>query len=180
MPAPHRPRRTAISHTNRNFVLAYVFLVALPILGLLGILRSGRHLTAPFSVDGVWKIEAAANRVPAPTCNNFLFAVANAPLSISQSGKELVVSLNGGSLNGGSKTAAGTLEGKTITASFASGGNSAPPDCGAQPWMLTATLDPQTEPRTLSGKISVAGCASCVPLEFRATKQPRVAGGGAH
>jgi hypothetical protein len=167
--------RTAISHSNRNFVLAYVFLVALPILGLLGILRSGRHLTAPFSVDGTWKIEAAANRVPAPTCSNFLSAVSNAPLSISQSGEQLVVGLNGGS-----KTAAGVLEGKTIRASFSAAENSGQADCAGQPWTLTATLNPQTEPKTLRGKLSVAGCASCVPLEFRAVRQPRTVSGGAH
>ncbi len=166
---------TAISHTNRNFLLAYIFLVALPVLGLVGILRSGRRLSAPSSVDGTWKIEAAANRVPAPTCSSFLSVVANSPLSISQSGKQLVVVLDGGS-----KSADGVLEGKTINASFAAADNSAQPDCNAQPWTLTATLDPQTEPRTLSGKFSVAGCASCVPLEFRAVKQARTASGGAH
>jgi hypothetical protein len=167
----------------------YVFLVVLPVLGLLGILRSGRHLTAPFSVDGTWKIEAAANRPSGTACSNFLSAVANAPLAISQSGKEVIVTVGP---NGGSKTpvgapqaagvieGAGVLEGKTITASFPAAENSTQADCSAQPWTLTATLDPQVEPRTLSGTLSAANCATCAPFEFHAVRQPRATGAGSH
>ena len=36
-----------MAHSNRNFAVAYLFLVALPVLGLVGVLRSGRSLTAP-------------------------------------------------------------------------------------------------------------------------------------
>ena len=36
-----------MTHSKRNFVLAYAFLVALPILGLAGILKFERHLTVP-------------------------------------------------------------------------------------------------------------------------------------
>jgi len=162
--------RNAISHTNRNFVLAYVFLVALPILGLVGILKRGRSLSAPFSVDGAWKIEPG--NLPASACGNFLTSVSNAPLSISQSGQSLVVTLSGGT-----KTTAGTLEGKTIKAQFT--GASDTGQCGDGALTLAATLDPIAEPRTLSGTLSVEGCASssCAPMEFRAVRQPRSAGG---
>src|SRR5712671_4676256 len=101
--------RNAISHTNRNFVIAYVFLVVLPVLGLVAVLKSGRGLTAPFSVDGAWKIESGAGLLSASPCGNFLSSVSKAPISISQSGKSLVVTLSGGT-----KTTMGTLEGKTI------------------------------------------------------------------
>lgn len=171
----------AIAHTNRNFVLAYVFLVALPVLGLVGILKRGRSLSAPFSVDGIWKIESG--NLPASTCGNFLTAVSNSPLSISQSGKSLLVTLVV-TLSGGTKTGSGTLEGKTIKAQFAGASftgteKSGTAECGDGALNLTATLDPAAEPRTLSGTLSVEGCASssCAPMEFRAVRQPRSAGG---
>jgi len=160
---------TAISHTNRNFVIAYIFLVALPLLGLVGILRSGRGLTAPFSVDGAWKIESGAGTPSASSCGNFFSSVSNAPLSISQSGKSLVVTLSG------AKTTMGTLDGKTIKAQFTAADR--PAACGDGGLTLTATLDPLAEPRTLRGTLSVEGCNSCAPLEFRAVRQPKSPGG---
>jgi hypothetical protein len=75
----------------------------------------------------------------------------------------------------GGKTTAGILEGKTIKAQFAGSANAT--DCKDRSLALTATLDPLTEPRTLSGKLTVEGCAACAPVEFRAVKQPRPAGG---
>ena len=45
-------------HTNRNFVVAYILLVGLAVARLRGVLKSGRSLTAPISVDGTWKVEA--------------------------------------------------------------------------------------------------------------------------
>lgn len=174
-------------HTNRNFVIAYVLLVGLPLLGLVGILKSGRGLTAPFSVDGAWKIESAAGRLPASPCGNFLSSVSAAPLSISQSGKSLVVTFSGGT-----KTTTGTLDGKTLQAQFAgtdrsredrssadrSGADqSGAAVCGDGSLSLTATFDPLAEPRTLSGTLTVEGCGSCAPLEFHAVRQPRSAGG---
>ena len=167
---------TAISHTNRNFVIAYILLVGLPLLGLVGILKSGRRLAAPFSVDGDWKIESDSHPAVS-SCGNFLSSVSNAPLSISQSGKSLVVTLRGGT-----KTTTGTLDGKTVRAQFAgtvrSGTDkSGAAECGDGSLTLAATLDPLAEPRTLSGTLSIEGCGSCAPLEFRAVKQPRSPGG---
>jgi len=146
------------------------------LLGLVGVLRSGRSLTAPFSVDGAWKVESVANRLPASACNNFFSSVSNAPLSISQSGKTLVVTLSG------TKTAAGTLDGETIKAQFPGADRdredkSGTAACGDSALTLTATLDPLAEPRTLTGTLSVEGCSSCAPLEFRAVRQSRSRGG---
>jgi hypothetical protein len=159
-----------MAHTNRNFVLAYIFLVGLPLLGLAGILKGGRHLTAPFSVDGAWKM--VASQPLAPACKDFFSSVSSAPLSISQSGKSLVVTLNGGT-----RTTSGTLEGKIITAQFTVPDKSGAAQCGDGNLNLTATLDPLTDPRTISGTLSVEGCASCAPLEFRAARQPKPPGG---
>jgi len=143
--------------------------VALPVLGLVGILKSGRSLTAPFSVDGAWKIEPGH---PASSpCNSFLASVSAAPISISQSGQTLVVALSGGT-----KTTTGTIDGKLIKAQFA-GANRSGADCGEGSLTLTAILDPLAEPRTLSGTLSVDGCGSCTPMEFHAVRQPKIPGG---
>ncbi len=165
-----REGENAIPHPNRNFVIAYVFLVALPVLGLVGILKSGRTLTAPFSVDGAWKIESSP--LSASPCGNLLPSVSNAPLLISQSGKTLVVTLGGGT-----KTTTGTLDGKIIKAQFPSANKSEGVECGDGSLTLTAALDPLAEPRTLTGTFSVEGCSSCVPMTFRAVRQPRSPGG---
>jgi hypothetical protein len=161
--------RSAIPHPNRNFVIAYVLLVGLPLLGLAGVLRSGRSLNAPFSVDGSWKIDAGAAHLSAAPCGDFLSSVSNSPVSISQSGTSLVIALGG-------KTTTGTLTGKTIKAQFAGANSPNATDCSDRALALTATLDPLTEPRTMSGRLSVEGCASCAPVDFRGIRQVRPAG----
>jgi len=160
-----------MSHTSRNFVIAYILLVGLPLLGLAGVLRSGRALTAPFSVDGAWKIEVKANQFSALPCADFFSSISKAPVSISQSGKSLVIGLNSG------KTATGTLDGKTVRAQFTGTDKSGAAECGDGGLTLTASLDPLAQPRTLSGTLAVNGCGSCAPLGFHAVKQPRSAGG---
>ena len=159
-----------MTHTNRNFLFAYIFLVALPIAGLVGILKSGRHLTAPFSVDGTWKM--VSSQPVASACSDFFSSVSNSPLSISQSGKSLVVTLNGGT-----KTTSGILDGKIITAQIPGSDKSGAAQCGDSNLNLIANLDPLTEPRTISGTIAVEGCASCAPMQFRAARQPKPPGG---
>ena len=159
-----------MAHTNRNFVIAYFLLVGLPLLALVGILRSGRTLKAPLSVDGAWKISTAAGQTVAEPCGDFFSSISNSPLSISQSGTSLVIGLGGG------KATTSTLDGMTIKAKFAGAENPSAVDCKDRSLALTATLDPLTEPRTLSGRISLEGCDSCAPVEFRATRQPRPAG----
>jgi Kef-type K+ transport system membrane component KefB len=138
-------------------------------------------------VDGAWKIESGAGHfsaspvspspIAAEPCADFFSSVSNAPLSISQSGKTLVVTLSGEP-----KPPPARSKGKSIKAQFSGLGadkdKSEAAQCG-DGLTLTATLDPQAEPRTLSGRLSVEGCASCAPVEFRAVRQPRACRGHA-
>ena len=157
------------SHSNRNFVIAYILLVGLPLVGLAGVLRSGRSLNAPFSIDGAWKVDAGAAHLSSAPCGDFLSSVSDSPLTISQSGTSLVIGLGG-------KTTTGTLAGKTVKAQFAVAENPKAADCSDHSLTLTATLDPLTEPRTLRGRLTVESCESCAPVEFHAVRQPRPAG----
>jgi hypothetical protein len=120
-------------------------------------------------VEGAWKIES--RNPSASPCSDFLSSISNAPLSISQSGKSLVIGLSGGT-----KTTTGTLDGKIVRAQFPSIDKSNT-SCSDHSLNLTATLDPLAEPRTLSGTLSVEGCAPCTPMEFHAVRQPKSPGG---
>ena len=165
-----------MSRTSSNFVVAYILLVGLPLLGLAGVLRTGRSLTAPSSVDGVWKFEADANSVSPQGCAKIASPLANASAVISQSGKSLVLTFNGPS----KIVASGSIEGKSLTAAI----NPAPDTSGAvcsggQIVSFTATVDPKSEPRALAGVLTMNGCSSCAPIPFHALRQARVATEGA-
>jgi histidine ammonia-lyase len=164
-----------MSRTSRNFVVAYILLVGLPLLGLAGVLRSGRSLTAPVSVDGTWKLEADSRPISQP-CAKAISSLSSAPLVISQSGKSLALTINGAPKTAGQ----GAIEGKNITAAFDSLA-ALTSSCGnGSRIKLTAIVDPKSEPRSLAGYLLSADCVSCEPVPFHAVRQPKAQGGGAH
>jgi hypothetical protein len=159
-----------MSRTSRNFVLAYIFLVGLPLIGLAGVLRSGRHLAAPVSVDGTWKVEAVSSGKTS-TCaavSTFL----SAPVVISQSGRNLVVTFGNGR-----SAVPGALEDNSVKTSIPVDGDSGT-QCGQA--ILTSVVDPKSSPRVMSGQLAFLGCPSCAPFAFHAVRQPKTQGGGGH
>ncbi len=154
--------KSRFPHISKGFVLAYVLLVGLPILGVIGVLRVGRHLNAPLSVNGVWKLQGEVT-VAGLSCPQGAAALQDG-LTISQSGRELEASL------GTTGTAAtGSLEGTAIKAPLP-----LPQACGTdRQLMLTATVDPNSNPRAMSGTLSVIGCSSCSPVQVQAVLQVR-------
>lgn len=162
-----------MSTTNRKFVVAYIFLVGLPLLALAGVLKSGRNMRAPISVDGTWKIEANQASIGNRSCANAISSVLSSPLIISQSGLKLVVS------SANAKTASlGTIDGTKINASLVPSADSG---CGSdQSVSLAADVDPNSTPKKLTGKLAASDCASCAPIEFQATKQPKPQAGAGH
>lgn len=155
-----------MSHSNRNFALAYVFLVALPITGLVGILRSGQSLKAPTSIDGAWSVQATATRGTSSSCMSALGLDPDTRVTISQSGKNFAI-------NSGKTAGTGLIEGTTLQASLRPAGTlPAAANCGGDgSVLLTATVDAKATPRVLSGAFSVAGCPACESVEFHAVKQ---------
>ena len=153
--------------TNRNFVIAYALLVALPVAGLLGILKYGRTLQAPVSVDGVWKLQSDVSRFSQLPCGNVLAAAQDPTINISQSGRGFTLDI----ANGFRTKASGVIEGNTLIATLSP---SPAPGCTTGQVQLTASVDATVEPRTLAGVLSVADCPTCTPVEFRASR-PRVA-----
>lgn len=161
-----------MSRTNLNFVIAYIFLVGLPVLGLAGVLRAGRTLTAPVSVDGVWKVEADAAQVAALPCFGQSFPE-NMSLSIAQSGRSLLLNLNSGSnviASGSALSAGSAIKGSVVpTARY-----SAETGCGSGSQLsVNAVVDAKSDPRTLVGTMRVDGCSTCAAAEFHAVRQAR-------
>jgi hypothetical protein len=167
-----------MSHTNRNFILAYILLVGLPVVGLLGVLKSGRELTAPISVDGLWQLQADPARLAALPCGKALAENPETGLAISQSGKNFTLTLS----NGPKSTASGALEGTTLKASIVPApGWSDAASCGSgRELSLVATVDPKADPRSLTGKLSVNNCPACAPVEFYAVRQAPPVRKGSH
>ncbi len=157
-----------MSNANRNFIIAYILLVALPIVGLLGVLKNGRTLTAPISVDGMWQLQADPARLASLPCGKTLGQNPETALAISQSGRNFTLSL----ANGPKSTASGVLDGTTLKASLVPAAAwSEETGCGARRELtLVATVDVKTDPRSLTGMLSVSDCPSCGSVEFHAVR----------
>ena len=170
--------RGPMSRTSRNFIIAYALLVGLPILGLVGILKSGRALAAPISVDGVWKLQTDPLRLAALPCGKTLASSPDAALAISQSGRNFTLNLK----DGPKSAASGALDGTSLKASLVpSAPWSEEAGCGSgREISLVATVDPKTNPRSLEGTLSVSTCLSCTPVEFRAVRVATPVKKGSH
>jgi hypothetical protein len=156
--------------TNRRFIVAYVLLVCGPLAALAGVLKVGRSLTAPPSIDGVWKVDVNPGTPAADPCDQAVSALLDSPIVVSQSGKHLEITFKGASHG----AVPAELEGRDFRASLR------PSACtSAQLVKLVASVDLKSEPRALTGSLAVTNCASCAPLEFRAVRQPRSQSGAA-
>jgi hypothetical protein len=152
-----------VTHSNRNFVFAYVLLVALPLFGLAGILRSGRNLSAPISVSGLWKISANQDQFAGLSCGKLLPAQ-NAAFTISQSGRAFTLNVP----NAAWSATSGAIEGSVITATLIPSAVAAKEaGCGEHSLSLTAIVDTKASPRSLQGSLRVQNCPGCAAIEFR-------------
>lgn len=159
-----------MAHSNRNFVFAYAFLVILPIVGLAGILRNGRKLTAPPSIDGVWSFQFASAELDPLPCGKMFAAIPDKAIVISQSGTTFALSSAGGPKLAGS----GTLDGTILRASLISPQESSPEmNCPAGSQLsLAANLNQNAGSKALVGSLSAANCPTCPAVAFRAERQP--------
>ena len=148
-----------------HVLLAYIFLVGLPALGLVMILDAGHNLKAPPAVSGTWRVEGDWTPLPR---NGHMTAFSGATpvtLTISQSGTELFARWGGGS----GTTLAGTVApGRMVI------GKKAPGDTV----YATASVNGDPENRTLTGELYANWCPPCGPVSFRAARNR--AGGRFH
>jgi len=163
-----------LSRKNRNFVIAYILLVGLPIAGLLGVLKHGRSLTAPVSVDGNWQLQGNLPELAALPCGISSPASDEPVLSISQSGRNFELNLP----NGFRTETSGMIDGTTLKATLTPAVQPRALGCGKDRAVtLIASLNPDAQPKTLEGTIAVDGCPTCTPIKFVAVRQkPAVKG----
>jgi hypothetical protein len=154
--------------SRKKLIAAYVLLVGAPLLGLLGILRSGQRLAAPVSVGGAWNVESDLTSLAGSGCKG-AFANINQPFFvISQSGSLLTFTLN----NPEQTTLPGTIRQDTVTMGSESSAEDPSRDCAhPQAIHFQAALSRQGLQRSLTGTLSIAGCPACPALPFRAVRQ---------
>lgn len=138
-------------------VLHYIFLVGLPILGVVGLLKLGSTLQAPASIGGTWLLQWQNDSLA--NCGNLFDSAVSPLLTISQSGTHLVLELN-------------TLEKTSLKATFndltiTTNGS------GAETAVFQATVDRQSEPNQLTGTLTLPQCPT--PLSLVGIRQPKQA-----
>ena len=163
-----------MSQTNRNFVFAYAFLVILPLVGVAGILKSGRKLVAPVSIDGLWNLQVDSAQLDSLPCGKIL--ASDKTIAISQSGGSLVLSFPSDTKG----TASGTLDGTTLRASLMQSGSPSDASCGGRQLSILASVNGTPESRSLMGTLSVANCPACASVAFRADRQAPAPSKGGH
>jgi hypothetical protein len=157
-----------MSGSNRNFVLAYVVLVILPLLGLAGILRTGRNVIAPVTIDGLWSLRVDSAQIDSLPCGKALAAVPDKTMAIVQSGKTFVLTFPGGP----SLTGSGTLEGTTLQAGLMPARESHESCAVGSELSLLASVDRKLDSNVLTGTLSAPNCQSCASVGFHAERQP--------
>lgn len=151
-------------------MFAYVLLVALPLVGLAGVLRSGRNLYAPMSVGGLWKVNANQDQLAALACGKSLLAQ-NAAFTISQSGKAFTLNF----ANSAWAAASGAVVGNTINATLIpSAIATKDPGCAEHSLLLAATVDTSATPRSMQGTLRAENCPGCAAIEFRGIRSELV------
>lgn len=130
-----------------KLVAAYLLLVGVPVLGLLGILQAGRAIRAPLSIGGEWTLEFDH----AGRCATWPAGLRQPALNISQSGTGALITLN----DGHSTVLEATVNGATLSAKSPAA-------------TITASIAGEPPARTLEGRMSFDGCG---PVAFRAVRQ---------
>jgi len=140
--------------SKNNLTLGYVLLVGVPLLVLLSTLHAGADLTAPPALSGEWMIESTAGN-----CTGPLAGAGRTPMSIYQTGPDLLVTFN----DPRKTTLAGTVENGHVAAV------SNTTNCGAA-FRLEAAAAGKPPQRSLLGRLLPDGCGKCAPVSFRANK----------
>ncbi|HNB53430.1 MAG TPA: hypothetical protein PK530_15870 [Anaerolineales bacterium] len=142
-------------------VLHYVFLVGIPVLVVLGILRLGENtLKAPASVEGNWLLALPENATTS-SCKTMQIDVKEPMLNISQSGPHLVLTFN----DENRTDLKGTLNELSINAHSAQVSSD-----GLSSLSLTLTVDRDAEPDQMQGVLTLESCGET--WSFTAVRQP--------
>jgi hypothetical protein len=157
---------------NSKLIGAYVSLVGLPVLALIGTLRTGRRLTAPPFIGGTWTVESDMKALAAIPCAAAAIKGPAPVLAISQSGRYLYVGLG----DPADTSLAGSVEGRKIAIRISNATAVAAGLCRpGNPVTLAARIESEKDSATLIGEITAAGCVDCRPVPFRAFRKTAAA-----
>ena len=158
---------------KRKLVRDYILFVGVPLLALVGILRAGRHLTAPVAVHGNWSVQADFGPWRGVPCGALLINSQPLLLRIDQSGSNLTLTLD----DPQETALPGTIDGFSLSTTSSTGrGGTAPaprPDAGClgpQSLRIQASVIQHEKQRSLAGTFNLDGCASCPPIAFSASR----------
>jgi hypothetical protein len=159
---------------NRTrIIVAYILLVGVPLLALVGILRAGSRMTPAPALRGKWIVETDFSRWRDLPCEAVLKSAPQPFFTIGQSGKDLTITLNNpektvlfGRIRGFDLRAASTV----AQINYDSVPAASCPD--PRSLRFAAHIDGSGKERSLKGTISVESCTECAPLSFSAIRQP--------
>lgn len=152
--------------STRAMIVTYVSLVGIPLLGLVGILHSGRHLRAPLSVGGNWNLTADVSGWAGKPCGDLLAGIRQPAFSISQSGTVLVFTLN----TAQAVTLAGTLRGTSLTAGALDSSAAGEACSPAEAIRVNAVVGKRGAQPALTGMLQLRSCPACAAVPFEAVR----------
>lgn len=152
-----------------RLVIAYLILVGLPVLGVIGVLRVGGTLRPPLSVAGSWRVEQVGQAKGPCADEAPLDHSEPLVLSISQSGSHLSLSFN----NKSKARLEGEIQSTSLNANSQNGSGVSNPSERetANIIGLQASINQQTEPARLHGTLSFSKCPTEPGVTFLATRQ---------
>lgn len=160
---------------NVRFVFAYTLLVVGPVLGIIGIIKIGSSSKVPTSIGGVWKLEFNTSHLAFPPCLESLPLAQNPLALISQSGRNVELSLE----NHPKLLASGTIEAEGNIMKLAMplpNDMKGEKECsGNHELLLTATVDRSANPRVMTGVLSISDCSPCSSIGFSAAREAQPA-----
>ena len=146
----------------RNIVPAYICLVGIPMLGLIGILDAGHDLHAPLAIGGAWDMQADYQSLAAGSCGVLAPSSGQRVLMISQSGKQLSLALD--HMLGFGTVETSEANGQLHLPEFACGS-------GEASVYLHAAIQHSAGQEVMTGFLGLSRCSSCAPVPFRAVRR---------
>ena len=146
-------------------VSLYIFLVGIPLVGIVGVLHVGENLRPPTFIGGTWKIQISHEAAGAHSCGDMPARFDGATLTISQSGSNLLLTLD----NEPKTTLAGEIRGLTVIARILH--PSINEESALDHDLASIHLQAQDERSRLQGVLKFAGCPDQTDAQFIATRQ---------
>jgi hypothetical protein len=146
-------------------MVVYLVLVGTPLLGVIGIIRTGERIVASHPVAGVWELDAESTRRLAAPCLSFVFKKEPAELLVSQSGTYLDLRFADRSRS----SLSGTLRGDSLSGELTLPERATCPGAAVD---VRAHITAESGLHRMTGTVSHKGCSECPNTHFEAVRRP--------